>query len=107
MVILFSHTVAHVTTKAQRHQLIILYAAVIKTNKNSSLNYGNKLCIIDPLFTNIQDDYLDCYGDPEVTGKVGTDIQDCKCTWLVIQALNKSSTEQLKILKVDIITHTQ
>lgn len=47
----------------------------------------------------IQDDYLDCYGDPEVIGKVGTDIQDNKCSWLVIQALDRVTPEQRKILE--------
>ena len=47
----------------------------------------------------IQDDYLDCFGDPEVIGKVGTDIQDNKCSWLVVQALDKVSPDQRKVLE--------
>ncbi|XP_062571254.1 farnesyl pyrophosphate synthase-like [Saccostrea cucullata] len=47
----------------------------------------------------IQDDYLDCYGNPEVIGKIGTDIQENKCSWLAIQALKKATPSQRKILE--------
>lgn len=47
-----------------------------------------------------QDDYLDCYGDPAVTGKVGTDIQDNKCSWLVVECLRRVTPEQRQILEV-------
>ena len=46
----------------------------------------------------IQDDYLDCFGDPKVTGKIGTDIEDNKCSWLIIQALKKANKDQLSVL---------
>ena len=45
-----------------------------------------------------QDDYLDAYAPPEVLGKIGTDIQDNKCSWIINQALTRASPEQRKVL---------
>lgn len=47
----------------------------------------------------VQDDYLDNFGLPEHIGKIGTDIMDNKCSWLVNQALQIATPEQRKILE--------
>uniref|UniRef100_A0A7N0UYI6 Uncharacterized protein n=1 Tax=Kalanchoe fedtschenkoi TaxID=63787 RepID=A0A7N0UYI6_KALFE len=54
-----------------------------------------------------EDDDMDCFGDPKKTRKVnsgsqftmiGIDIQDFRCTWLVVKALELYDGEQKKIL---------
>lgn len=48
----------------------------------------------------VQDDYLDCFGDPEKFGKqVGGDIKANKKTFLMIHALETASTGQQQQLK--------
>ncbi|KAA8523531.1 hypothetical protein F0562_009954 [Nyssa sinensis] len=50
------------------------------------------------IYFQVQDDYLDCFGEPEMIGKIGTDIEDFKCSWLVVKALELCNEEQKKLL---------
>ena len=61
-----------------------------------SLSYLSALLLLSD---SSQDDYLDCYGSPEVIGKIGTDIQDNKCSLLVVQALDRATPKQRKVLE--------
>lgn len=97
----------------QRYKAIVKYktafysfylpvaAAMYMAGIDSKEEHDNAKAILLEMgeFFQIQDDYLDCYGDPELTGKVGTDIQDNKCSWLVVQCLRRVTPEQRQILE--------
>eukprot|EP00300_Choanocystis_sp_HF-7_P028618 c34396_g1_i1.p1 GENE.c34396_g1_i1~~c34396_g1_i1.p1 ORF type:complete len:380 (+),score=107.14 c34396_g1_i1:92-1231(+) len=65
----------------------------------SRFQTAEAICMELGEYFQIQDDVLDCFGEPEQIGKVGTDIQDAKCSWLVCQALLRVTEAQRKTLE--------
>lgn len=76
---------------------LALYQLNIATPKN--LKQTEDILIPLGEYFQVQDDYLDNFGLPEHIGKIGTDIMDNKCSWLVNQALAIVTPEQRKILE--------
>ena len=65
----------------------------------SNLQQAEDILIPMGEYFQVQDDYLDCFADPGVLGKIGTDIADNKCSWLVCQALERVSSGQKRVLE--------
>ena len=68
-----------------------ILGGALERNQNLLYEFGKKL----GLAFQVQDDYLDAFGDPEKFGKqVGGDIKANKKTFLLIHALETASAEQ-------------
>lgn len=46
-----------------------------------------------------KDDFIDCFSDESVTGKAGTDIQEGKCSWLAVTALQRCNQAQRSLFE--------
>eukprot|EP00920_Eleutheroschizon_duboscqi_P027273 GHVT01066731.1.p1 GENE.GHVT01066731.1~~GHVT01066731.1.p1 ORF type:complete len:196 (-),score=41.35 GHVT01066731.1:805-1392(-) len=53
------------------------------------------VCVALGTYFQVQDDFLDCFAPPGVLGKAGTDIEDHKCTWLLVKALGMNPSSPL------------
>lgn len=75
---------------------LALYYLQLATPTN--LKQAHDILIPMGEYFQVQDDYLDAFGDPSVIGKIGTDIKDNKCGWLINQALLICTPEQRQLL---------
>ncbi|XP_022723883.1 farnesyl pyrophosphate synthase 1-like [Durio zibethinus] len=73
--------------------------ALVMSGENLDNHIDVKNILVDMgIYFQVQDDYLDCFGNPETIGKIGTDIEDFKCSWLVVKALEVCNEEQKIVL---------
>ena len=96
----------------QKHSFIVVYKTAyysfylpvalalhyLQLATPSNLKQAHDILIPLGEYFQIQDDYLDAYGSPEVIGKIGTDIQDNKCSWIINQGLQRANKEQRAVL---------
>jgi farnesyl diphosphate synthase len=77
---------------------VALAMALAGVTDDAAFDEAQSLLLPMGRYFQIQDDVLDAFGSVEVIGKVGTDIQDAKCSWLIVQALSRASAEQREVL---------
>eukprot|EP00300_Choanocystis_sp_HF-7_P000304 c10252_g1_i3.p1 GENE.c10252_g1_i3~~c10252_g1_i3.p1 ORF type:complete len:296 (+),score=67.91 c10252_g1_i3:90-977(+) len=91
--------IVHYKTAYYSFYLPCAISMVYAGERDANLEAAKSISIELGEYFQIQDDVLDCFGDTEFVGKIGTDIQDAKCTWLVCQALNRASPEQRTVIE--------
>ncbi|TKR95176.1 hypothetical protein L596_009379 [Steinernema carpocapsae] len=73
--------------------------ALLLANIPDHMAEVRKICYDIGYLFQSQDDYLDVFGDEKVTGKVGTDLKEGKCTWVTCKTFEKVPAEETKVLK--------
>ncbi len=98
-----------------RYQFIVVYKTayysfylpvalalhMLELGSPANLKLAEQILIPMGEYFQIQDDYLDNFGLPEHIGKIGTDIMDNKCSWLVNQALQIATHAQRQVLEAN------
>jgi len=78
--------------------LSLYYCGYSPKDNKELFDTALKVCLRLGEYFQIQDDVLDAFAPPEILGKIGTDIEDAKCSWLVCQALERVSETQKQVL---------
>lgn len=95
----YSFIVIYKTAYYSFYLPVVLALQMLNIATPKNLKQAEDILIPMGEYFQVQDDYLDNFGLPEHIGKIGTDIMDNKCSWLVNQALKIATPEQRKILE--------
>ncbi|KAK2794570.1 Farnesyl pyrophosphate synthetase [Onygenales sp. PD_12] len=94
----FNFIVVYKTAYYSFYLPVVLALHYLQLATPANLRQAHDILIPLGQYFQAQDDYLDVFGRPEQIGKIGTDIQDNKCSWVINTALKRCSPEQRKVL---------
>lgn len=75
---------------------VALAMLVTGMRDRKAYDIAREVLLLMGVYFQAQDDYLDAFACPEELGKVGTDIQDKKCSWLFAHAYHEHSTSEAR-----------
>lgn len=75
-------------------------AMYLASNADPELHRQAKTILLEMgHFYRVQEDFLDCFGDSSITGHLGNDIKEGRCSWLAVVALQRMSPYQKEIFE--------
>lgn len=77
----------------------VIALTYLQMNNPRNVAQVEELCFSLARYTQIQNDFLDVFQPPEARTGRSSDIQRGKCSWLLIQALQRCSPEQRQVLE--------
>eukprot|EP00922_Rhytidocystis_sp_ex-Travisia-forbesii_P039683 GHVS01059029.1.p1 GENE.GHVS01059029.1~~GHVS01059029.1.p1 ORF type:complete len:355 (-),score=53.71 GHVS01059029.1:156-1220(-) len=69
--------------------------------EKAAYDQAKSICLSIGEYFQAQDDVLDCFTPPEILGKVGTDIEEKKCSWLLVQVMKVATQEEIDQLRTN------
>ncbi|XP_045501708.1 farnesyl pyrophosphate synthase-like [Colias croceus] len=76
---------------------VFLGMLLMNNMTQDTFDRAEKICLDLGHLFQMQDDFLDCYSPEHILGKKGTDIQEGKCSWLAVEALQRLTPAQKKV----------
>lgn len=86
------------STKHSFYLPVTLALHYLQRASEVNLKQAEKILLVMGEYFQIQDDYLDVFKVSEVTGKVDMDNQHSKCTWIIVQGLQRCTGGQRQVL---------
>lgn len=103
----YNRIVKYKTAYYTYHCPMVLGLSVVGQLESVDAALVEKLAVTMGEYFQVQDDFLDCFGDPAHIGKIGTDIEDNKCSWLACTflATMKDDEEAITAFKANYGQH--
>ncbi|KAG8343116.1 putative Polyprenyl synthetase [Trypanosoma vivax] len=97
----YKRIVKHKTAFYTYYLPLVMGLVVSGTTSKVDMNLTEQLAMLMGEYFQVQDDVMDCYTPPDQLGKIGTDIEEAKCSWLAVMFLSLADGPRITEFKAN------